>query len=778
MGSTQTDPRRLSTAARIASLAIANALIAQAELSHVDARVESVRRTLDRDDLVNAFLDQWKFITEKIDYVPIFHLARQVLLELPQRSEVSGALRALSDSVMEIVAERAALRHDLMGRIYHRLLLEAKYLGTFYTSVPAATLLLKMTLDPRDWKVDWSDIKSVQELRVADLACGTGTLLMAAQQAITDNYIEATSAAGKKVGSQQLRSLHKVEIEDVLYGYDVLTSAVHLTASTLAMLAPDISFKRMHLYVVPLGVQINNRPALGSIEYLLGQEVVTQVDLFGEITAGAAVAVTGKGSAASQAPLPRLDLCVMNPPFTRSVGGNLLFGSIPKTDRKEMQKRLSQILHPSSGRSHVWASSTAGLGSVFVAIAHNHIREGGRMALVLPAALVSGVAWEKTRQLFAQHYVIEMLIASHDPGQWNFSENTSLSEVLVIARKRRAGEAISDAKSICVNLWRNTTTPIDALALASAVQSTPAAEVDGNSSVSLGVASIRLGEDIRGEIIGIPWAAMRQGQWYGCAFAQTDLVRAAHFLRVGKVYLPGARDLHAIPVCALRGVGDLGPDRRDIYDGFEVSEAFSSYPGYWSHQADAVLTMEDQPNRYLHPLVQARRGRPLRRVDLLWPRAGRLMLAERLRVNTQRLVATRLPKPALSNVWWPFRLKSDNEELEKAFMVWQNSTLGLVSLLSARIPTEGAWVQFKKPLLERLLVLDVLSLDENNRKRLADAYDEYARTPLLPLSQLDQDPVRALMDGAVARALNLPSLEPLRQLLSREPIVSDRPLYR
>ena len=45
------------------------------------------------------------------------------------------------------MAEQAAFRHDLMGRIYHWLLHHAKYLGTYYTSVSSATLLLKTVPD-------------------------------------------------------------------------------------------------------------------------------------------------------------------------------------------------------------------------------------------------------------------------------------------------------------------------------------------------------------------------------------------------------------------------------------------------------------------------------------------------------------------------------------------------------------------------------------------------------------------------------------------------------
>ena len=76
-----------------------------------------------------------------------------------------------------------------MGRIYHLLLLEAKYLGTYYTSVPAATLLLKLTLDIDRWpNVDWANHDALREFRIADLACGTGTLLMAASQALTGQF--------------------------------------------------------------------------------------------------------------------------------------------------------------------------------------------------------------------------------------------------------------------------------------------------------------------------------------------------------------------------------------------------------------------------------------------------------------------------------------------------------------------------------------------------------------------------------------------------------------
>ena len=128
----------------------------------------------------------------------------------------------------------------------------------------------------------------------------------------------------------------------------------------------------------------------------------------------------GEALEQSTADLPALDLCVINPPFVRSVGGNLLFGSMPEKERSQLQGELARQLQV----NNLSASSTAGLGSVFSAVADKHVKEGGRLALVLPAAVMTGVAWKKTRDLISHSYELEVVIASHDPLRWNFSENT------------------------------------------------------------------------------------------------------------------------------------------------------------------------------------------------------------------------------------------------------------------------------------------------------------------------------------------------------------------
>jgi len=230
-----------------------------------------------------------------------------------------------------------------------------------------------------------------------------------------------------------------------LYGYDVLASALHLTASTLSMRSPETKYRRMNLYCMPHGGEDNR---LGSIEFLAAERTQAMTDLF--IDNSQRVEATAVTEVAS-APLHMLDLCVMNPPFTRSVGNNLLFGSVPKAKRALMRRKLSRILTTSSAH----ASITAGLGSVFTAVADDYVKDGGILALVLPKSLLSGVAWKVTRDMLTYKYVLEWIISSHDPRMWNFSENTSLSEVMVILRKVGTTNRQDDQEVRVLNLWEN-----------------------------------------------------------------------------------------------------------------------------------------------------------------------------------------------------------------------------------------------------------------------------------------------------------------------------------
>ncbi len=744
---------RRETAAKVGALVVANALIFQEQLCNADGRIRSLAKLDAEKDPVAVARQHWNWIWTNINYVPIFQLGERILVELPINAHSTIAFRALVAEAKAICSNQAALRHDLMGRIYHWLLHQAKFLGTYYTSVSAATLLLKLALS-EEWSQDFGDPADLADFKVADLACGTGTLLMASAQALSDAYINARASTGRLLNPTDLQTLHRALMENVLHGYDVLPSAMHLTASTLALLAPEVSFVRMNLYIMPMGVD-GNSSRLGSLDFMDGGRLQTQIALD---HSQAETVKTGAGSShVSTATVPPLDLCVMNPPFVRSVGGNLLFGSLPD-ERGAMQAELKRRVKAANLKGFL-SNATAGLGSVFVALADMHLKVGGRLAFVLPAALVSGEAWSATRKLIADRYHLEVVVMSHDSLKPNFSENTALSEVLFVASKRGPDESPKD--TLFVNLWRNPGTIGAALDLAQRIRNSPSTLISAAGHSSIEGSSGKLGEQVR-----MP-AASTFANWMGALFAQTELLRTCWNLANGNVAIPGSTPT-AISLVPLKSLGSIGFDRRDIHDAFTMSTDLSPYPTLWNHESAKIQSVSQEPNAYLQPRTSAAPGRPLKSASSVWASASHLMLVERVRTNSHRVLAIRSEKPTLGNTWWAF--KTDlNVKQQKALTLWLNSSLGLLLMFGRRVTTQGAWMQMKKPAWETMPVLNVAELTAPQLNKLASKYDLLAELPLLPLSKLDSDVTRGAIDTAICDALNLPALDHLRDMLAREP---------
>ena len=417
--------QRRASAAKVSALVLANALIFHGRLASSNSKVSTIQSMESKKDIIGSLLRNWSKIQSDINYVSIFKIGELVLQQLPSSPETLIAVKSLMAEAREICEKTVVLRHDLMGRIYHWLLHDKKHLGTYYTSSPAAAFLLHLAMHG-DWDHDFNDVEKIKEFKIADLACGTGTLLMASARALQDRFIRDRFKSNQSIKVDDLSRLHKGLMEDIIYGYDVLPTAIHLTASTLALIAPEIAFANMNMYVMPMGVE-SSRPRLGSMDFADHRVVTTQYDLFGNEEDQ--TRVDASGSSETNVEVPSLDLCAMNPPYVRSVYCNKKFGSFPERQRQDMLDELKRKI------KDLKASSKGGFGSIFVAIADRYLKPGGRMAIVLPVSMLSGVSWAPTRELIAEKYHLENVISSHDVERPNFSENTNLGEVMFIARK-------------------------------------------------------------------------------------------------------------------------------------------------------------------------------------------------------------------------------------------------------------------------------------------------------------------------------------------------------
>jgi hypothetical protein len=118
----------------------------------------------------------------------------------------------------------------------------------------------------------------------------------------------------------------------------------------------------------------------------------------------------------------------------------------------------------------------------------------------------------------------------------------------------------------------------------------------------------------------------------------------------------------------------------------------------------------------------------------------------------------------------------DVQTLEKALCVYLNSSIGVLALLGNRTNREISYPRFSSDDLIKLVVPNFAVIGEAAVAKLATAYDAHAADVLLPLPQMDADPVRRALDDAVCDALNLDGerVETIRRNLAAEPSVTGK----
>ena len=139
---------------RMAMAILANALIFQQSLA---PRLDDVRTPLqlynaDRLHMLETLQD-WDAIL-RVNYYPIFHVAREILRGIDRTETAAAILLQLFHIIEAIVRRGAARSHDLAGFVFQRLIADRKFLATFYTRPESAALLAALAI-PND--ESWSD---------------------------------------------------------------------------------------------------------------------------------------------------------------------------------------------------------------------------------------------------------------------------------------------------------------------------------------------------------------------------------------------------------------------------------------------------------------------------------------------------------------------------------------------------------------------------------------------------------------------------------------------
>ena len=726
---------------RMACAILANALIFHERIAGMHPGVATLLKLGDTEQvhLQDTFLEAWTHILD-IDYYPIFAIAKDILSNL-QAEDAPLILTGLLDRARHVNATGVDNAHDLTGRIFQRLIADRKYLATFYTRPASAALLARLAVAKMEG-VDWGDAEAIGNLRVGDFACGTGALLSAVYEQIAARHERAGGDVAK---------LHPVMMEEVLYGCDVMPSAIHITGSTLSGMQPNVDFHLSRLYTMPYGRQTDGTVKVGSLELLQGSQVQTlfntsdpalQTGSLGEETAGQVNVDIADGA---------FDLVIMNPPFTSNTKHydaeegilNAAFAAFDSSyeAQADMADRLKSVAAKTTYHGH------AGLGSVFASLAEKKLRPNGIMALVLPFTAINGASWAKFRELIAtKYYDVTVVSIAANGKDMSFSSDTGMAECLIIARKKRGNEA-AQQRAVFGSVTSRPNGFVGAFEIAKSIGT-----IDTTRTIEggpFGGNPMFVGESLVGELLDSPLGEHSKG-WGAARLLDASVAQVAYSISQGKLWLPAQGSPLSLPVAYLGDVGQRGLDSQLFISAAhkgpftkEAANPTSTYPALWNHDAG-------QEKRFVCTPDSSLRVRPglESKAAVVWATAGRSHLNRDFTFGSQALAIAFTDRESIGGRVWP-NVNFNDKRFDFAFSTWGNSTLGLLSYWwhSSRQQSSKASMTIRSA--ETLPVLDFRTLTDAQLTKSEEIFEEFRDKELLPAYLADADPNRALLDYRV-----------------------------
>ncbi len=348
-------------------------------------------------------LNKYFSLILNIDYQPIYEV--KLINKIPERRETVELINRVIKNLILLRAEH--ITQDLAGKFFHALLPKevAKVWAAFYTNPIAAEILANLVIEK------WDET-------ILDPACGSGTLLAACYRRKLRLFEKQT---GKSLEEETIRKLHKKFVEEHITGIDIMPFAAHLTTINLASQKLDQPTNI---------VRIARMDSLELAAKSLDREFKKKGILLRPFVSDAQLTLTGRKivlrKATTVSPsgigkefyLKPVDIIIMNPPFSDK-------RKLP-TEYNQKLKRLSPIYEKVvGGAPNLWA--------YFIRLADLLLKDGGKIALVIPINLFRGFLTKTVREFLIQNYRILYIIKPEKEAA--FSESAQYRDVLLIAKK-------------------------------------------------------------------------------------------------------------------------------------------------------------------------------------------------------------------------------------------------------------------------------------------------------------------------------------------------------
>ena len=704
----------------------------------------------------------------------IFERALVALREATQCGAESGqALGALLGAIDIMDRERMGDRVQVGAELFPKLTPDRKESAAFYTTPPAAEMLAAMTIRRSD-RNDW--MCSDGPPRLADFACGTGTLLRAGLRRIMDfHQAEANSNAQTLGALHQAAMTHQGREASAssggITGADVSPIAVHLTNSTLAVMGrgepyQDTNIGWLETGKLPYGAARRKGPGrlTGSLEFLAVNSARDLLGASGKITSG-----TKRCDAKTVDAMPEsMDYMLMNPPYSRTRGGQSAFdiGGMTKVQKDGCQKRWAWLLKQNAkicNLAEVPAYKKAGLAAAFLAIARRMAKPGARIGFVLPLTAAFEPSWAPTRRMVREWFedVIAVGKAGSTGGKDALSDDTGMGEMMLVATKR---SAVAEASPVlCASLHRIPLRMGEAGAVGGAVVEAAKTCADSGRSV------VMVGSDEIGSVVRLDGDA--DAPWSHLGVLHPEISAAALSVAVHGV-VRGWGGEGTLPLkCGMTTIGelfDMGPTHHLIghfptakpqnrtgafvMHEIDAADALGEDRSMWGADCKAQTNLVALPTHKGLPFAGASDGERNRIRGM----RGTLFYARNLRWTSQALLAARTEKLLHGGRAW-LALRHADEAVLCAMALWFNSTLGMMVHWSQAGRQQLGRAGTQLGAINRMPCPDANKLTKAQVGKAAKWFDHMKAKDLHPGNKADEDCVRALLDEAVADVFGLSS---------------------
>ena len=670
-------------------------------------------------DIITSLIETFKRWLIK-DYKDILIWVTEILTNLPERKRIKTAIKILAKAALKIHNTKGNKHHDIIGIIFCSSITEAKNTGAYYTTLPAATLAVHLMFQDISNYV-WADYDRVTKIKIADFACGSGTLLIATINYILEKIEEFNPKIKNKVAIKLL--------EKCIYGFDINNRAKFQTATGLGMISPSTAFEKLNIHSMTLGKVTNKHGKKeGRIGYL---ELLNDKD---ELIPAPPITSDpiDREESIPEIKEGEFQFAIMNPPYTINFKRH-------KHLSQEEQK-LVKSREKSFKQKYKHVAKTGNAESFFPVVNKFLNKNNGKAVFIMPSAFTTGTHPLGARKWLANNFHIKSIIIIYDPKNPYFSGNTDIGEcIIVIERKRKDNK---NKPTQIIKLTKNPTTENEAIQCAKSIlKKTPNEENYIEDEIS--------SEEIK------------NGNWKATQFVSNELYKLATQIKTHWV-----RNINNSLILLHNGRQIVG--KETIKCGKSDKEAV---PALYNHDVNHCNSLLTAPDKYLKAKDKSIKAlTELCRVKIAW----------RPNFPTIKNFACLTTIPTVGSAWASAKtLKITNVDeltVEKAVVIILNSTIAKTSFMLNKTNKKQAYPNYGANQLAKISMPLLYAIKPSQFKKLAGVFDRYATTKRNSLPQSHNCKVQIEIDKAVCEVTNFPKNEcdRMRILLSEEPMITGK----